>query len=102
MEAYQRYLNIYETNDSFKNDCLGATNIVLLNKNNNLSDEAVYISVNYVLAELPIWFNIPYLLNITESVLVYKELSFFWKRICYNYNLMSSQQKILIKNVDEN
>jgi tRNA-dependent cyclodipeptide synthase len=101
IKAYERYLKIFEANESFRNDCLGATKSMLSEKMKNVSEEAVRLSVNYLLAELPFWFEIPYILNISSSVLVYKDLSFYWERICCNYNLISSHQEILIKRVDE-
>ena len=100
IEAYKRYVHIFENNPSFRNDCLGATKSMLSEKIQNVNDEAIYLSVKYLLAELPLWFEIPYILDLPSSVLVYKDLSFFWKRICYNYNLLSPQQEVLIKCVD--
>ncbi len=89
IEAYERYVHIFENNPNFRNDCLGI-----------LSEKGRNVSVKYLLAELPLWFEIPYLLNISSSVLVYKDLSIFWKRICYDYNLLSPQQEIFIKCVN--
>ncbi len=100
IEAYERYVQIFETNTSFRNDCLGATKSMLSEKIHSVNDEAIYMSVKYVLAELPIWFEIHHILGLPSSVLVYKDLSFFWKRICYNYNFLSPQQEIFIKCVD--
>jgi tRNA-dependent cyclodipeptide synthase len=101
IEAYNRYVHIFETNVSFRNDCLGATKSMLSEKMEDLNDKVIQLSVKYLLAELPIWFEIPYILGLPSSVLVYKNLSFFWKRICYNYNFLSPQQEIMIKCVDE-
>ncbi|HLW73146.1 MAG TPA: tRNA-dependent cyclodipeptide synthase [Candidatus Babeliales bacterium] len=101
LEAYKRYVHIFETNASFKKDCLDATKMMLLKKINNVSDKALHLSLKYLLAELPIWLDIPYVLNLPSSVLVYKDLPFSWERICYNYNLLSPQQEILIKYVDK-
>lgn len=100
INSYERYLKIFENNLSFRNDCLGATKSMLLDKVAYVSNNAVNLSVKYLLAELPFWFDIPYVLNIPSSTLVYKDMPFFWKRICYNYGLLSPQQEILIKNVD--
>jgi tRNA-dependent cyclodipeptide synthase len=96
-ELYKKYTHIFKTNTLFRQDCLDATKAMLSEKMELVSDKAISLAVHYLLAELPIWFDIPYLLNIESSVLVYKELSFFWKKICYNYNLLSPQQTILIK-----
>lgn len=102
LAAYKRYMHIFETNAFFKKDCLDATKTMLLKKINNVSDKVLHLSLKYLLAELPIWLDIPYVLNLPSSVLVYKDLPLPWERICYNYNLLSPQQEILIKRVDEN
>jgi cyclo(L-tyrosyl-L-tyrosyl) synthase len=100
-ESYKRYKNIFETHGSFRNDCLGATRLMLEHRMETVSDEAVNMAVEYLLAELPLWFDIPYLLDLPSSVLVYKDLSPLWRKIYYHYNLVSPQQELLIKNVDE-
>ncbi len=101
LESYNRYKTVFETNVSFRNDCLGATRLMLEHKNGSINDTSVSIAVQYLLAELPIWFDIPYVLNVPSSVLVYKDLSLFWKKIYYDYDLVCPQQGLLIKNVDE-
>lgn len=85
---YNKYVSYYESNNDFRNDCLMTTKDVLPNANE--------LAVKYLLAELPIWFDIPYLLDVDSAVLVYKSLSECWKKICYGYGFMSTKQQFLI------
>ena len=59
-----------------------------------VTETSINLSVQYLLAELPVWLNLPYLLDVPSAVLVYKDLSDHWKRICYQYGLLSSDQAI--------
>lgn len=89
-ELYDKYYSYFESNVNFRNDCLEATKEASPNADIN-------IAVNYLLAELPIWFDIPFLLNIHSAVLVYKDLTLSWRKICYNYDLLSTNQEFMIK-----
>lgn len=99
IKVYKYYINIFETNIDFKNDCLEATKAMLSGKIQNVNDDAIFLAVKYILDEPPLWFEIPYILNIQSSVLVYNNLSVYWKRICYDYKFLSPQQEIWIKDV---
>ncbi|WP_010302596.1 tRNA-dependent cyclodipeptide synthase [Candidatus Odyssella thessalonicensis] len=97
LELYKEYLNLFKNNTSFRSDCLNASKSILSQKIAEVTDESAYLAVNYLLQEIPIWFNTPYILGINSSVFVYKDLPLFWRNVCYNYGLISPNQKILIK-----
>ena len=99
-ELYEFYLKLFAENPQFREDCLYASRSILLGKSKLSIDEAAAISVNYLLQELPVWFNTPYIMDVSSSVFVYKDLPQYWRNICYNYDLISTNQKILIKQID--
>lgn len=98
-DLHEKYVNLFEENILFRNDCLNATNEMLSSKVQEISNDSLYLAVKYLLAELPLWFEAPFILNLNSSTFIYKDLSYFWKKICYDYNLLSSTQKILVKSV---
>ena len=100
LEIYKKCVELFETNMNFKNDCLSISKSFLQAKMNDFSEESLYIAVNYLLEELPIWLNTPSIIKVSSSVLIYKDFSKFWQNICYNYGLISSRQKILVKNIN--
>lgn len=101
IKIYKHYAHIFETNASFRNDCLGATKEMLSGKMEHVSNDAANLAVKYLLAELPLWLDSPSVLGIESSAIVYKELSFFWEKICYQHNLLAPKQEICIKCVEE-
>lgn len=101
IDIYNSCVNFFEENNSFKKDCLDITRTMLANKMSKISEDALNLAVKYLLAELPLWFNTPYILNINSSTFIYKDLSFSWQKICYHYNLLSSNQEIMIKSILE-
>ena len=98
-EIYNLCLKYFAENVNFTRDCLETTQAMLENKVQNLSEDKLYLAVQYLLKELPVWFNTPYILNIKSSTYVYKDFSYLWQRICYDYNLMAQNQSIFVKNV---
>lgn len=101
LRIYKKCLNLFETNTDFRNDCLTISKGFLETKVEEVSDSAINIAVNYILEELPVWFDTPSILGISSSVLVYKDFSFYWRSICSNYGLVSNKQRILIKNIND-
>lgn len=101
LETFKKCKDLFDTNSFFRNDCLNASKYMLAGKTELLTDEFTNLAVNYLLEELPIWFNTPYILGLSSSVFVYKDLSLFWHNICYNYGLISPNQKIFIKNLED-
>jgi len=100
IEVYNRYVHIFETNAIFREDCLGATKLMLSEKMEDVTDEAIHLSMKYLLAELPLWLETPNVLNIQSSAVIYQVLSFFWGRICYNHSFLSPKQELIIKRFD--
>lgn len=104
IEKYNYYKNQYLTNIAFMEDCinclpLSAVSQVLLKKC-NISDQKSILAMEYLFDELPLWLDVPYLLGLDKVTIVYKELSFYWKKICYDYGFLNKDQDILIKNVE--
>jgi cyclo(L-tyrosyl-L-tyrosyl) synthase len=100
IKMYNYYMHIFQSNTSFRNDCLGATKTMLLERMEDVSDDAANLAVKYLLAELPLWLDSPSVLGIESSSIIYKELSFFWERICYHHKLLAPKQEICIKCVE--
>lgn len=94
-QYYSQYLALY-AQEPFKSDCREATAAMLRQKNITADAPAIDCAVNYLLAELPIWCNLPQILD-AKTTLVYKDLLPFWQRVCEKYNLVSSDQKIVIR-----
>jgi cyclo(L-tyrosyl-L-tyrosyl) synthase len=101
LRIYKHCMELFETNANFRNDCLNLSKCFLETKMEEISDKSMHIAVNYILEELPVWFDTPSIIGIPSSVLVYKDFSLFWQKICLNYNLVASNQKILIKNIND-
>ena len=99
LKIYNKCVNLFNNNVNYTNDCLNATKLMLADKVNNLDEDKLDLAVKYLLAELPFWYDTPYILGINSSTFIYKDLSFYWQRICYNYDLLSKKQSIYIKNV---
>lgn len=99
LELYEFYLLIFKNNPAFRQDCLNASKTILPNKDSQISDDTASIAVKYLLQEIPIWFNSPYILGIESSVFVYKDLPHYWRNVCYNYDLISPNQKLYIKQI---
>lgn len=102
LRIYKKCMELFEVNSDFRNDCLNLSKSFLETKMEKISDQSMYIAVNYILEELPIWFDTPSIMGISSSVLVYKDFSLFWQNICLNYGLVAHNQKILIKNINNN
>jgi cyclo(L-tyrosyl-L-tyrosyl) synthase len=96
-EIYKYCLHLFKTNPSFKSDCLSASKYTLVDKAEKVTEEAAHLAVNYLLEELPVWINTPYILDIPFSVFVYKDLSLPWYNIFHRYGLVSPNQKIFIR-----
>lgn len=96
---YKKYFDVYveryNTDIAFQTDCRNATRQILTNKMTNVTDPAVDVAVNYILAEMPIWCNLPQILNAPHVTLVYKDISPFWQKICA-CGLVDKNQRILI------
>lgn len=99
LELYKKYLGFFEQNPSFKSDCINASKNILLGKMEKVTNESLQLAIQYLFLELPIWFNIPDILEIPSSVLIYKDLSFYWSNIYCNYGFLSPNQKLLIKDI---
>lgn len=97
---YSRYLTEFKNNPSFQKDCLNASEDILSGKMDVVTHDALLIASQYLLLELPIWFNIPEVFNIPSSVLIYKDFSSPWRHLCCNHGFVSPNQKILIKNIE--
>lgn len=100
LKLYKECLGLFENNASFRLDCLNASKCIFANKVEVVTEESTRIAVNYLLEELPIWLNTPYILGIRTSVFVYKDLPPYWYNICYNYGLIAPKQKIFIKSLE--
>lgn len=74
----------------FRADCLSATNNILSSKTDNVTSEMELIAVKYLLSELPIWFDSPYIFDISHITLAYKNLPEVFQRICYNYDMLKN------------
>ncbi|MBX3457755.1 MAG: tRNA-dependent cyclodipeptide synthase [Candidatus Paracaedibacteraceae bacterium] len=96
-ELYNIYCDFYEKNQDFQEDCLNAAKAILHGKMMTNIDQAAEIAVRYLLEEIPVWFDTPAIMNIQSSVFVYKDLPFYWKKVCCDYNLVSPHQQIYIK-----
>lgn len=99
VELYKRYADFFKKDPSFKDDCINASKNILMGKVEKITNESLCVAIQYLLLELPIWFNIPDILGLSSSVLIYKDLPFYWRNICYNYGFLSPNQKLLIKDI---
>jgi cyclo(L-tyrosyl-L-tyrosyl) synthase len=102
IEVYEHCKYLFRSNSSFRDDCLNASKQILLDKTDHITDELLDVSVQYLLEELPVWINTPYILNVPFSVFVYKDLSTHWYNIFNKYGLVSDNQKILVNCLSEN
>ncbi|MGN6670429.1 MAG: tRNA-dependent cyclodipeptide synthase, partial [Candidatus Nucleicultricaceae bacterium] len=102
IELYEQCKNLFQSNLSFREDCLKASMQILLDKTDYITRELLDVSVQYLLEELPVWINTPYILGIPFSVFVYKDLSDYWYNIFNKYGLVSDNQKIWVKCLSEN
>lgn len=102
IELYEYCKNLFRSNSSFRDDCLNASEQILLGKTDHITRELLNVSVQYLLEELPVWIDTPYILGIPFSVFVYKDLSEFWCNLFNKYGLVSDNQKILVKSFSEN
>lgn len=102
IELYEYCKNLFQSNSSFRDDCLNASKQILLDKTEHITRELLEVSVRYLLEELPVWINTPYILDIPFSVFVYKDLSDCWYNLFSKYGLVSGNQKILVKCLSEN
>lgn len=100
LKIYEKCIKLFETDFDFRNNCLNISKSFLEGKMTEISEDSTNIAVNYLLEELPIWFDTPSIINVPSSVLVYKDFSDFWQNVCCNYNLASNKQKIYVKNVN--
>lgn len=100
IKLYNRYLRIFQDNLAFQQDCLNASKSILEGKMDTVTIESLRIATQYLLLELPVWFNIPDVLDIPFTVLIYKDFSLPWRNLCCNYGLLSRNQKIYVKNVE--
>lgn len=99
VHLYKRYADFFEKNPSFKDNCINASRNILIGKMEEITNDSLNIAIQYLLLELPIWFNIPEILGLSSSVLIYKDLPLHWRNICYNYGFLSPNQKLLIKDI---
>lgn len=99
IDIYKKCLYLYKNNPDFQNDCLETTKDFLMGKN-NFSQEDANLAVQYLLDELPTWFQSGYIFNISSLVLVYKDLPSPLQRILYNYGVTDIVQDIVIKNIE--
>jgi cyclo(L-tyrosyl-L-tyrosyl) synthase len=76
LKFYYNYEKLYENDEDFRKGCLATSKMVLASKGfqGNINDEAVRVAVKYFIAELPIYLNIPEILNVSSSLYVYKDL----------------------------
>jgi tRNA-dependent cyclodipeptide synthase len=93
------YWNLYEKCvEKFKNDqefrkiCFLTSRNLLLKYKDDITEEMVQMAVNYILRELPVYLDIPKLLNVSSSFMVYHHVSEVDKYIYRHDSLSSSQQ----------
>lgn len=94
--AYEFYVEKYENDMIFQEDCLDVTRQHLAD-NGVVDDTAARVAVKYLLLELPIWCNIPEIINEPAVTLVYKDVLPFWQKIYENYKLVDARQKIVVR-----
>ncbi len=97
LDLYQKYYILYQNNADFRSDCLNAARAILHEKISTDMDQAALIAVQYLLEEIPVWFDTPAIMGVSSSVFVYKDLPFYWKKVCCDYNLGAPTQRIYIK-----
>jgi cyclo(L-tyrosyl-L-tyrosyl) synthase len=76
LKFHDTYKKLYEDEEDFREGCLETSKMVLASKGfqGDASDEAVRIAVKYFIAELPVYLNVPEILNVSSSLYVYKDL----------------------------
>ncbi|MDR2437696.1 MAG: tRNA-dependent cyclodipeptide synthase [Endomicrobium sp.] len=76
LRFYYNYKKLYEDDEDFRKGCLATSKIVLASKGfqGNVNDESVKVAVKYFIAELPIYLNVPEILNVSSSLYAYKDL----------------------------
>jgi cyclo(L-tyrosyl-L-tyrosyl) synthase len=76
LKFYYNYKKLYENDEDFRKGCLATSKMVLESKGfqGDMNDETVRVAVKYFIAELPIYLNIPEILNVSSSLYVYKDL----------------------------
>ena len=99
IDLYNIVQKKFDEDINFQRDCFEATKMMLSTKTPEVTQEALDLAVQYLLAELPLWFNTPDILDVNSSSLVYKDFSVPWQRICYDHKFLSPNQKITIKSV---
>lgn len=93
IEIYEKIIDLYDNNLSFKNDCIE----IIKNLHHNIDIDNIQIAMKFLFAELPIWLNAPKILNVPNTTLLYTNLNSPWRRILYNYNLIDTNIKILLR-----
>ncbi|ANB50207.1 tRNA-dependent cyclodipeptide synthase [Powai lake megavirus] len=101
MEIYEKILTLYKNNEKFCNDCRTLTKNMLSSKLNNINVDNTNLAIKYLLAELPLCLNSSYILDLDNVIMINKELSDNWKKIYYEYGLLSNKQKILVKSFED-
>ncbi|MDR3071353.1 MAG: tRNA-dependent cyclodipeptide synthase [Endomicrobium sp.] len=76
LQFFDAYDKMYINDENFRNGCKMTSKWILKNKeiHEKVSDKFISIAVKYFLAELPLYLNIPDILNISSSLFVYKDL----------------------------
>lgn len=98
MEKLEYYTNIFDTNEKFRLECLNTTRS-FSEQNINVGINFSNLSVKYLLYELPIWFELPYILDCDGVRIVYKGLTERWKILIYNYGYLSENIVFVEKDV---
>lgn len=96
--VYQQCIELFERDPAFRADCFEAAHEVLVKKTKGpLAIAPLRLAVDYILAELPVWFNTPSLTGVSASAMIYHNLSPAWKNLCYNYGALAPTQTIYIQ-----
>jgi cyclo(L-tyrosyl-L-tyrosyl) synthase len=105
LKFHDVYKKLYENDENFRKGCLETSKIVLSSKGflGDINDEAACVAVKYFIAELPMYLNIPEILNIPSSLYTYKDLPSHFLTSVYNKNspffsYVSSKQGYLVVN----
>ena len=101
IQLYEKCRKMFKKNADFHADCLKATKEVITGKMDDITPESVAIAVNYLLEELPVWFDANSIFNIPCGTLIYKDIQPSIYRLLYKYDLLSPNQKILAINVEK-
>jgi cyclo(L-tyrosyl-L-tyrosyl) synthase len=108
LKFHDTYKSLYENDEDFRKGCLATSKMVLASKGfqGDVNDEAVSVAVKYFIAELPIYLNSPEILEISQSLYVYKDPPSDFLTGVYNkknpfYSYMSSKHGYLAVNFIE-